>query len=173
MAKVHDHEAAKLEDWAQSQQISDSTLIAQAHKLMGVPYLWGGTSSKGVDCSGFTKTVYLMHGLILPRDASQQVHKGKLVDDKKDFSHLEVGDLLFFGRHLDDGTERVVHVGMWIGDNKFIHASGDVHISSMDSTTDQFDEYNFNRYLRTKRIIGHDEDLPARPEQLYFLASEK
>ena len=95
-----------------------------------------------------------MHGFILPRDASQQVNSGILVDDSKDFSKLEIGDLLFFGRKNDDGTERVIHVGLWLGDNQFIHASGDVHISSMDSTSDNFDRYNYNRYLRSKRIIG-------------------
>jgi cell wall-associated NlpC family hydrolase len=134
---------------------------------MGVPYLWGGTSTKGVDCSGFTKTVYFQHGLILPRDASQQVHVGSLVDENRNFSSLEVGDLLFFGRKTEDGAEKVIHVGMWIGNGQFIHASGDVHISSMDSLSDNFDDYNYNRYLRTKRILGYTDKLPASIREIY------
>jgi cell wall-associated NlpC family hydrolase len=57
-------------------QVTEASLVATARTLMGAPYLWGGTSAKGMDCSGFTKTIYLMNGLILPRDASQQVHVG-------------------------------------------------------------------------------------------------
>jgi len=140
-------------DWVASVDQSGEDLVATAKKLMGLPYLWGGTSPKGVDCSGFTKTVYFLNGLIIPRDASQQVHTGKLIDSTKNFKNLIPGDLLFFGRKATDSTsERVIHVGMWIGDQKFIHSMGNVHISTMDSTNADFDEYNYNRYLRTKRI---------------------
>ena len=155
-ARIEHAKAWQLSEWQESIEVSASSITERSKELMGVPYLWGGTSSKGVDCSGFTKTVYLLHGFILPRDASQQVHSGILVDDSRDFSKLEIGDLLFFGRRNDDGSERVIHVGLWLGDNQFIHASGDVHISSMDSTSDNFDRYNYNRYLRSKRIFGAD-----------------
>ena len=70
-----------------------------------------------------------------------------------------MGDLLFFGRKATDSTsERVVHVGMWIGNDEFIHSSGDVHISSMDSVASNFDDYNRNRYLRTKRLMGEQSN---------------
>jgi hypothetical protein len=167
IAHIGKNEAQKLSAWIDRLNPSDSTLIAAGKDLMGVPYLWGGTSTKGVDCSGFTKTVYFQHGLILPRDASQQVHVGTLVDDDRDFSSLKVGDLLFFGRKTEDGTEKVIHVGMWIGNDQFIHASGDVHISSMDSLSDNFDDYNYNRYLRTKRIVGNTDKLPASLYEIY------
>ena len=159
--------AQLLGSWTQSMEISDTSLINASLDLMGIPYLWGGTSSKGADCSGFTKTVYIKHGIILPRDASQQVHVGILVDEKKQFDKLQIGDLLFFGRKLEDGKEKVVHVGLWIGNNKFIHASGDVHISSMDSLAEDFDEYNLNRYLRTKRVIGQEANLPVSFAETY------
>ncbi|MDX1720236.1 MAG: glycoside hydrolase, partial [Salegentibacter mishustinae] len=64
----------------------------------------------------------------------------------------------FFGKPATDSTsERVIHVGMWIGDNKFIHSMGEVHISNFDTEAEDFDEYNYNRYLRTKRILNKED----------------
>ncbi len=166
-ANINKNEAEILKNWCNKITVSDSSVSYTANDLMGIPYLWGGTSTKGLDCSGFTKTVYFLNGLILPRDASQQVHVGKLVDKDKVFSKLQVGDLLFFGRKNDDQTEKVIHVGMWLGNNQFIHASGDVHISSMDSLAENFDDYNFNRYLRTKRIIGENLDMVPEIKNIY------
>ena len=122
---------------------------------MGIPYLWGGTSVKGMDCSGFTKTVYRLNGLELSRDASQQVQQGTLIETQQgDFSQLRPGDLLFFGQPANAGqAERVVHVGMWIGNNEFIHASGKIRVSSFSSTAPNFDEYELKRFLRAKRMI--------------------
>ena len=141
-------------EWLQNLEPDGESLTRVSEKLMGLPYLWGGTSAKGVDCSGFTKTIYFMNGVVIPRDASQQIKEGTLVDDESDFSKLEVGDLLFFGRPATDSTsEKVVHVGMWIGNNEFIHSSGDVHISSVDDKAENFDEFNKSRYLRTKRYL--------------------
>ncbi|WP_209328754.1 C40 family peptidase [Lunatimonas salinarum] len=139
--------------WLASRELSDENLIATAKRMMGVPYLWGGTSPKGVDCSGFTKTVFFLNGMIIPRDASQQVNEGQEVDTTKNWENLEVGDLLFFGvPAAEDKPERVVHVGMWIGDQSFIHSRGRVRISSFDPNDENYDEYELNRYLRTKRI---------------------
>ena len=158
-ARIAKSEVKDLQEWYGAIAFSDSSIIQMAESLLGIPYLWGGTSTKGVDCSGFTKTVYFMQGLILPRDASQQVFAGELVDTVGDFSKLLVGDLLFFGRKNEDQSERVIHVGLWLGNNQFIHSSTDVHISSMDSNDANFDPYNHDRYLRTKRIIGQSDRL--------------
>jgi len=147
------------EQWLSGLQPSGETLIETSRTLMGIPYLWGGTSAKGVDCSGYTKTIFFLNGIILPRDASQQIHTGIEVDRERNFENLIPGDLLFFGRKATETTsEAVIHVGMWIGDNKFIHAMGDVHISTMDPNAEDFDEYNYNRYLRTKRILNEEDD---------------
>lgn len=148
-------EADSFDEWKSKLAFTKESLVETSKTMLGVPYLWGGTSTKGVDCSGFTKTVYLMNGMIIPRDASQQIHEGTLIDDSKEFDKLIAGDLLFFGRKATDSTsERVIHVGMWIGDNRFIHSAGNVHISSMDKNAENFDTYNYNRYLRTKRILN-------------------
>jgi cell wall-associated NlpC family hydrolase len=143
------------EQWIASRNTSAKNLISTAKDMMGIPYLWGGTSIKGVDCSGFTKTIFFLNGRIIPRDASQQVLEGEEVDRDKKWQNLEPGDLLFFGKAATDETpERVVHVGMWIGEGSFIHSQGRVRISSFDPASENYDEYELNRYLRTKRIIG-------------------
>lgn len=153
VAHVKKDEMSSYSDWVKSLDASEDNLVSTSKSLMGLPYLWGGTSSKGVDCSGFTKTIFFLNGIVIPRDASQQVHTGELIDTTRNFEKLIPGDLLFFGRKATDSTsEKVVHVGMWIGDNKFIHSLGNVHISSADTSAVDFDEYNYNRYLRTKRI---------------------
>lgn len=146
-----------LSDWIASRDPSHQNLISTAKSMMGVPYLWGGTSIKGVDCSGFTKTIFYLNGQIIPRDASQQIHEGEEVDKDKNWDNLQVGDLLFFGRPATaDSPERVIHVGMWIGDNSFIHSRGRVRISSFDPDSENYDEYELDRYLRTKRVLGKE-----------------
>ncbi len=154
-AYIRKTDARFYDEWLSSVEISESSLVSTSKKLMGLPYLWGGTSFKGVDCSGFTKTVYFLNGVQLPRDASQQVHSGELVDTTKDWSKLRPGDLLFFGTVNEDGSEKVVHVAMWLGNNQFIHSSNFVMVNSVDPSSEHYDEFNVGRYLRTKRIINH------------------
>ncbi|MGB5665292.1 MAG: SH3 domain-containing C40 family peptidase [Maribacter sp.] len=153
-AYVRENEAEPYDSWLNNLNPTNETLVSTGKALMGVPYLWGGTSTKGVDCSGFTKTIYFLNGMVIPRDASQQVHSGILVDSTGNFEKLQGGDLLFFGtKATDSAKEKVVHVGMWIDNNEFIHSSGRVRISSVDKASKNYDEYNLNRYLRTKRIF--------------------
>lgn len=153
MGFVKKETAIPFMEWVKSRAMTDGNLISTAKSMMGVPYLWGGTSIKGVDCSGFTKTIYFLNGQVIPRDASQQVNEGILVDTDKNWGNLKVGDLLFFGRKAtEESPERIVHVGMWIGNNSFIHSSGRVRISSFDPESPYFDEYELGRYLKTKRI---------------------
>ncbi|WP_455967357.1 C40 family peptidase [Bacteroides fluxus] len=131
-------------------------IIRTAHTLMGVPYLWAGTSSKGVDCSGFMRTILFMHDIIIPRDASQQAYVGEHIDIAPDFGNLQPGDLIFFGRKATpDRKERVVHVGMYIGNKRFIHSQGDVHVSSFEPADELFDEYNLGRLLFATRVLPY------------------
>jgi cell wall-associated NlpC family hydrolase len=174
MAFVDKSAAMPYREWIAALNPSEENLIKTSKSLMGLPYLWGGTSPKAVDCSGFTKTIYFLNGIIIPRDASQQVHTGKLVDSTRNFENLIPGDLLFFGRTATDSTaEKVVHVGMWIGNNQFIHSSGNVHISSFDTSATDYDEYNYNRYLRTKRLlIADDKALINLKQSRVFIKEE-
>lgn len=153
---VQQHEAQRLGQWLREVEPSSELLKSTAMQLLGAPYMWGGTSTKGMDCSGFTKTVYRMNGLIIPRDASQQVHAGNVVDEELMFQGLEVGDLLFFGRPATDSTrKKVTHVALWIGDGQFIHSSKRVRISSVDSLSTYYDGFNKSRYLGSKRYLGN------------------
>lgn len=148
------------DEWRRSVERDASAVIATAYTLMGVPYLWAGVSSKGVDCSGFVRTVCFMHDMILPRDASQQARVGRRIDIAPDFSNLQPGDLVFFGRKGTDGRgDRVVHVAIYVGDKRFIHSQGDVHVSSFDPSDPAFDEFNLNRLLFATRFLPYVDQM--------------
>ena len=129
-------------------------IIHSAVKLLGIPYLWGGTSTKMMDCSGFTKTVFFRHGIVLPRDASQQVKVGKKITLNWDLSLLEKGDLLFFGKKREDGSERITHVAIYMGEGKIIHATGEVKIQSLRREDPDFAENRLKTLLQARRIAG-------------------
>lgn len=158
-AFVEKQNAQKVDNWLNNIELSGESMVQSAKKLMGVPYVWGGTSSKGLDCSGFTKTVFWLHGMIIARDASQQIKYGVEIDRVGIFDQAQKGDLVFFGVKATDESpkERVVHVGIYIGNQQFIHASDYIHINSFDPESELYDEYNANRYLRTMRYIGSEE----------------
>ena len=100
-------------------------LITIARQFLNSPYLWGGRSIFGLDCSGFTQNVYRMAGIQLPRDSGDQATIGKTVD----FIHEgQPGDLVFF----ENEEQQIVHVGILLNNNQIIHASGKVRIDTID-----------------------------------------
>ena len=155
-------EAELYDNWIKALEASEMLVELQAKELMGMPYLWGGTSSKGMDCSGFTKTVYLMNGYIIPRDASQQIMAGKDVDPDLKFANMKKGDLMFFGRKATDSTrQRVTHVGIWLGNGngQFIHSASRVKFGSIDPNSQFYDEFNTNRYLGSRRYLDQKDEM--------------
>ena len=143
-------------EWRASLKQDVESIIETAYSMMGIPYLWAGTSSKGVDCSRLVRTVLFMHDIIIPRDASQQAYVGEHVDIAPDFSNVKRGDLVFFGRKATaERKEGISHVGIYLGNKQFIHALGDVHVSSMNPADQNYDEFNTKRLLFAVRFLPY------------------
>ncbi len=128
--------------------VKPEDLVKTAYQLMGIPYFWGGNSSKGSDCSGFTQTVFRANGIQLPRDARQQVLMGKEIIPEDDFSNVKPGDLLFFGL-----KDRITHVGMSLGGYKFIHQDREVRVNSLNERDENFNGYRKKTLKKIKRIL--------------------
>ncbi len=124
-------------------------IIALGKKLMGISYTWGGTSTRGLDCSGFIQTIFRMNGVQLPRDANMQVNVGTPIDTSANFTHLKPGDLLFFGHSPD----HITHVGMYIGNLEFIHESGMVKINSFDPKASNYNKRRRHGLQKVKRVL--------------------
>lgn len=116
-------------------------VVNTAKKYLGTPYLWGGTTPKGFDCSGFTQYVFKQQGRQLPRMADQQFLTGKAVMK----NNLQAGDLVFFTTYEKGAS----HEGIYVGEGKFIHASSShgVMISRLEEA------YWLPRYLGARRVL--------------------
>lgn len=117
------------------------SIIATARKLEGTPYLWGGMSGKGIDCSGLVYATYRRHGYTLPRDADQQALVGRAVGRDQ----LSMGDLVYFGSRADD----ITHIGLYLKDGLFVHASKGAGVSVGDLRGD----YYRQRFQGGRRIL--------------------
>jgi hypothetical protein len=161
------------DEWLDSRLADTASLLATAYRMMGRPYLWGGTSGKGMDCSGFTKMVYFLNGWQLPRDASQQVLAGaEVATDTTEIEALQPGDLLFFGTRAGVGSkERITHVAMYIGNGKIIHASDMVEVESLRRGDPGFTPYRLETFVRARRMLGsgHPLVVPLRESSHYRL----
>jgi cell wall-associated NlpC family hydrolase len=131
-----------------AQNVSPDRLAERALKFLGIPYLWGGTTPKGFDCSGLVKRVFLMEGISLPRDSDQQAKVGTSIP-KERLEDMAVGDLLFFGE-----GGKVSHVALHLGGGRFVHAYGEVKINSLAKDDPAYDEKLARSFLFGRRIAA-------------------
>lgn len=147
-------------------------IIASAMRLIGSPYLWGGMSAKGVDCSGLVRISSIMNDVLLPRNASQMIKCGTGVEILRSAStaqndrqgereeaqakirNLKRGDLVFFGTPATaEKPMRVTHVGIYLGNNRIIHSSHKVRINSLIPGDEDYYE-NAHRLIAARRLVN-------------------
>ena len=167
IAYIPKAEAMLFNDWLTSRPATPDGILTAATTMLGLPYLWGGTSVKGVDCSGFTKTAFFMNGYIIPRDASQQVLAGQAIDmlddmgnlsPEKVLQNLKPADLLFFAADKKkDANARVTHVAIYMGNGEFIHAAGTVRINSLLDSASNYDQVQATTIVAARRYLDIDD----------------
>lgn len=139
-------EVEPLDRWAE--QVYDPQMIlSTVYSLMGVPYLWGGTTTKGVDCSGLVKVAFFAGALILPRNASQQARCGIAVDYHSP-SLFEPADLLFFSPEDQPESNRITHVAIYDNDSMYVHSSGRVRVNCFNPDGNHYLDRPVKRAVR-------------------------
>lgn len=123
-----------------------SRILRNADAYVGVPYVWGGSTPKGFDCSGFTKYIFAKSGITLPRTSREQVRAGNGIP--ADFRYLRPGDLMLFA----EPGEAISHVAIYVGDGRIIHSSvsgGGVAYTDLNSGGDWFVAY----FVAARRVL--------------------
>lgn len=141
-------EFSTIASWA-DQPFDAEKILSMAYSMEGQPYLWGGTSTKSLDCSGLSKVSYLSNGIILLRNASQQARTGTRIE-AADWRQCQPGDLLFFG---NPATGKVTHVAIYDHDGNYVHSSGRVKRNSVDPGSL---DYLTTPFLHAVRIHGNE-----------------
>ncbi len=142
--------------WLGSRVPSGENIVDVALKFVGFPYLWGGLSPKGFDCSGLMKFSYFMNGIILLRDAREQIHTGENIDYSDVLKNFRKGDLVFFGTPATGNKPaKVTHVGLYIADGEIVHSSLLVRKNSL--LRGREDSYTSKPIVGATRILGYQD----------------
>jgi hypothetical protein len=141
--------------WKQDRSATAESIEQTGRTFIGRPYLWGGNSPKGMDCSGFVKQTFWWNGILLQRNASEQARQGKLISTDNGVANLQKGDLMFFGFRGRAGEQPwVTHVAIYLGDKQFIQSSERVRISSLEQDSPIYDPYHGRSLLFGRRVLG-------------------
>lgn len=174
-AFVRKESCEDFEQWAEKTRPTGESLVETAREFMGVPYLWGGTSSKMLDCSGLTKLCFFLNGVIIPRNASQQAKVGQPIDISNGFDRLEKGDLIFFGTKNGNET-KITHVGLYVENGDFIHEAGRVRFGSLNPESRWFDKNLAERQVHASRLhirIGTEKISSIKEHPFYQIDNRK
>lgn len=136
---------------AKASQSARNVLLA-ARGFMGTPYVWGGASPGGFDCSGFTRYVFALTGIALPRNSREQLATGKPVTPR--LSALVPGDLVFFA---NSPSQPVSHVAIYAGEGRMIHASGRGRAVRVDDLHTEGGRWYATHMVAARRILAAEE----------------
>ena len=152
-----------IETWA-NQKFNADDILSTCYWLMGTPYLWGACSTKSVDCSGLVRVSYFAKGILMLRDARQQINIGKHIAPD-DLKSLKPADLLFFS-NTPDG--RISHVAIYDKDGRYIHSSGLVKVNSMDCDDPDYSKRFYRGASRIDGMIPSEGIVPVYMHPWYF-----
>jgi uncharacterized protein YgiM (DUF1202 family) len=137
-------------------RISRKQLSETGLRFLGIPYIWGGTTPKGFDCSGLVQRIFRLSGPVIPRDADMQAGYGmeKTADPDNPLAaaqELSTGDLIFFGK----SASQITHVAMYLSENLFLHAFGQVRVGSLDPASQLFESRLVSEWRISRDIVSY------------------
>lgn len=135
--------------------------VATGDEYVGVPYVWGGSTPRGFDCSGFVQYVYREHGVRLPRTSRQMAHAGRSVSAR--VANLRAGDLMLFR-----GKNGVIsHVALYAGNNEILHSSSSGHGVRYDNLSSKRGRYYVSHFVRARRVTENGQSLVQALTEIY------
>jgi hypothetical protein len=142
--------ARSIEKLPVSMRTSRDALSATGLRFLGIPYIWGGTTPMGFDCSGLMQRIYRLNGTLIPRDADQQALFGR-EKPAGIAADIATGDLIFFGK----SDQKITHVGMVLSEGLFLHAHGQVRVGSLDPSSELHEAQLVADWRVTRDVVSY------------------
>jgi len=147
------HDAVSATRTSSSAARTGRRAVETGDEYVGVPYVWGGSTPRGFDCSGFVQYVYREHGVRLPRTSRQMAHAGRSVSAR--IANLRAGDLMLFR-----GKNGVIsHVALYAGNNEILHSSSSGHGVRYDNLSSKRGQYFVSHFVRARRVTENGRSL--------------